>query len=170
MAARSSVLPPEPSVVLGEDDMAYSSAPTHDELRAAASAIGAFSSSKSSRALMGELAFEKRKDKFLTKMEMVLENVLRMKIDERQLECIFVLVIQSATDYLWCSDEERRARTVQEVCTKLLKPFVKGDEKLVLQLVGFVGHRIKPATWWRRHKRAVVNFFSRLAELVSRMV
>ena len=120
MAARSSVLPPEPSVVLGEDDMAYSSAPTHDELRAAASAIGAFSSSKSSRALMGELAFEKRKDKFLTKMEMVLENVLRMKIDERQLECIFVLVIQSATDYLWCSDEERRARTVQEVCTKLL--------------------------------------------------
>ena len=149
-------------LVLGDESLASTqSQPSHADLREAVADINHFSSSSSSKSLSTDLCLEKRKNKFCVKMQSVLDKIQRLNINEDQLEAVFVLVLQSAEDYLYCKDKLKCEAMKHDICIKLLQQFTKDDPVLCKQLIKFVQHRIKLTTAWRRNKKAVKVFFCR---------
>jgi hypothetical protein len=150
-------------LVLGDESLASAqSQPSYGDLKEAVADINHFSSSSSSKSLSTDLSLEKRKDKFAVKMQSVLDKIQRLNINDEQLEAVFVLVLQSAEDYLYCKDKIKCEAMKHDICIRLLKQFTKDDPILCKQLIKFVQHRIKVTTAWRRHKKSVKTFFLRL--------
>lgn len=156
-----------PSVVLGDDAVIQEPA-SAEALRDAAESIRTFSQSKSSRALAGELSFQKRQEKFVAKMKPVLDRLAEMKVPDNGLQNLILLVMQSAEDYLWHSDAEKCRIAKEEACVTLLKRFTKDDAALCKQMMALCARLVKPSTWWRRNKRAIAHFFSLAAQWVAR--
>ena len=147
-------------LVLGDERLASAQRqPSYGDLKEAVADINHFSSSSSSKALSTDLSLEKRKDKFCVKMQSVLDKIQRLNINDEQLEAVFVLVLQSAEDYLYCKDKIKCETMKHDICIRLLKQFTKDDPVLCKQLIKFVQHRIKVTTAWRRHKKSVKTFF-----------
>lgn len=144
------------SLNLGEEDFAVST-PTHEELKESYDQLRGFSNSSNAKPILADIIFQKRLNKFEVKMTHVLDHVKSLKIDEEQLQSIFIMVLQSATDYLHHTEPAKISQKT-ELIIKLLKPFTKDDAVMCKQLIKFVDGKIKPATFWRRNRNSIKKF------------
>lgn len=144
-----------PSLALGDDAFdAFEKPATHQDLRATCDHLKVFSKSSNAKSIIADVDYEKRLRKFETKMSVVLSQVKTLKLDEAHLEAIFVLVLQTASDYLH-SPDPRKIVIRNDVVVKLLAPFTKDDGDIARKLIQFVSCKIKPSTLWRRNKAMV---------------
>lgn len=144
------VRPVTNSIMLGSEDFEVPS-PSHEELKQTYEQLKSFSKGSNAKLIMVDIVFQKRLTKFEVKMTSVLDHVKSLKIDEEQLESVFVMVMQSACDYLYHTDPVKLALK-DELIVKLLKPFTKNDSIMCKQLMKFVQCKVKPSTLWRRNK------------------
>ena len=154
----------QPTVIsLGVDDVIPAtpidddSVPT-DVLKDTLKSISQFNRSSSMRGITDDIALRKKVAKFEDKISGVLANIKRLNIEnDDQLQTLFVFVCQSASDYLYLKDEAKCLQVRTDLCVKLLKPFVKDDDKLCRSVIAIVQHRIKKSTWYRRNRQFLVK-------------
>ena len=125
---------------------------TTNKLKDTMKDIQYFSQSKSMTKMTEELMSRKKVIKFTEKLSHVLNNVSELKMDD--LTTIFLFVLQSCSDYFGNSmpDDEKL-----QLCTQLLKPFMKNDEVLTGQVIRMVESRIKKSTFYRRNKKWLIK-------------
>ena len=157
---------------LGADDLETEPAtqsPSHLQLKETTSAMGHFSKSSSTKKMIFDIEFERKRVKFVERMSHILENLKSLKMEQDELENVFTMVLQSAEDYLYCDDHLKCQATKDDVCVSLLKKFCKDDEALCRQMVSFLRYKVKPSTFYRRHKQQIfkgVRFFFGLVSKV----
>lgn len=132
--------------------------PSHAELKETSSAMYHFSRSSSTKKMLSDIEFERKKNKFVERMSKILDALRSLKMEQELLESVFTMVLQSAEDYLWCEDVAKCQAVKEECVVCLLKSFTKDDEQLCRQMVSFLKYKIKPSTMYRRNKRTIVRF------------
>lgn len=139
-----------------EEELAKPS-PSHTELKETSSAMYQFSRSTSTKKMLSDIEFERKKTKFVERMSKILDALRSLKMEQEELESVFTMVLQSAEDYLWCDDPVKCQETKEECVVSLLKGFTKDDEGLCRQMVSFLKYKIKPSTLYRRNRRQMVR-------------
>lgn len=129
-----------------------------DEMKETLADIEKFSKSSHLSQLKQDVKLQRRVAKFRGKMTKVLSNLKKMEMDE--LNSVFLFVMQSATDYLYCADTEKFERIKQEICAELLCPLTGGDVKLCCGIMKIVEKDIKKSTVFRRNKKNIARGLS----------
>ena len=145
---------------LGVDDLdneVVTPSPSHAELKDTASSMYHFSRSTSTKKMLSDIEFERKRSKFVERMSKILDNLKSLKMEQEELESVFTMVLQSAEDYLYCADPVKCQESKEECVISLLKGFTKDDEALCRQMVSFLKYKVKPSTLLRRHKRQIVR-------------
>jgi len=123
-----------------------------EEMKAIVGDVKAFSSSSKMRNVMNAVNDDRRRSKFIEKINHILNQFNAIKLDDndKRVELLFLFVMQSATDYLGNDDNNK-----DEICRELLVRFVKDDEDLCKNIMNLVRPRIKPLTFIRRNKHRI---------------
>lgn len=157
---------------LGVEDLEneITPSPSNAELKEASNTMFHFSKSSSTKRMVSDIEFERKKTKFVERMSKILEALKSLKMEQDELESVFTMVLQSAEDYLYCSDPVKCQESKEESCVFLLKKFTKEDEALCKQMVKFLRYKIKPSTLYRRNKRQLVRCAKFFLALVCKAV
>ena len=110
--------------------------------------------------IIEDILLEKKKNKFIDKISTVLQTIQKLNLkDEKQLQNLFLFVLQSAEDYIYTPNTEKCTLVKNNVCIELLKQFVKNDIKLCQQIIAIVESKIKKSTLLRRNKKRLIRCF-----------
>lgn len=161
---------PSSVIQLGdEDELSHTS--TNESLKDTLADIQRFSQSSSISNMTSEIEMQKRIGKFETKISAILEQVKKLKIDDdAHLQEVFLFVLQACEDYIYCSDREKCKKIKSAVCIKLLKSFTKDDEALCRCFMSVVQSNVKPSTFMRRNKKAILKFVRFFLSLLGRSI
>ena len=128
-----------------------------DEMKAIVGDIKSFSSSSNMKNVMNTVNADRRREKFVIKLNTILSKFSAIKLseeDDKRIELLFLFVMQSATDYL------RDDKNKDEVCIQLLRRFVSDDDDLCKNIMSIVRSKIKPLTFYRRNKHMILRGLS----------
>lgn len=130
--------------------------------------IKAFNNSTSFKQTRTNFRLQKKRVKFLRKMEVIINAVNALPKDDNKLQSIFLFVLQSATDYIYdTNDVEQSERLQNQAVLQLLKPMVNDSEELCQQIINIVKVKVKKSTWYRRNKKYIGKFFLLLVKYLS---
>ena len=129
---------------------------TTDEMKEFANDLKKMSTSSRTKDVVQTINLERKKEKFTTRVQSILEKFDVIKLDntDEKLQTLFLFVMQTASDILGDSDETRA------ICLQLLKPFVNGDEYLTKNIMNIVKSKVKPLTMYRKYKHHLYHIAS----------
>lgn len=161
-------------ISLGVDDIlptADTRAVDSAELKETLASIQKFSRSSSMRSITDDIALRRKVAKFEDKIGVVLQNIKKLNVEnDDQLQTLFIFVMQSCSDFIYIKDDVKCSQVRNDLCVKLLKGFVKDDEKLCRSIMSIVQPRIKPSTWLRRNRQNLLKcvvFFARILHTIG---
>jgi uncharacterized protein YaaN involved in tellurite resistance len=134
--------------------------------------ISYFSESSNIQGVKSDLTLLKKKSKFKSKIQNVLESIkLVNKDDVNELKTVFHFVMQSAEDYFNHPKDQVKANSVKnELCEELLRPLVGDDVQLCRKVMAMVVDKIKPSTFLRRNKRLIKKIFLRVFRKLQQLL
>ena len=153
----------ENSVLKQSVSSSFSETPlTNAEIKLFTTDLRKISNSKHTKNIVDNLEAERKRVKFMNRIELVLEklDLVSLNEDKEKLHNMFRFVMQSANDLLGPIESEDTVK----LCVLLLKRFLNNDDVLCNQIFQIVKPSIKKLTRYLRYKhtflRQLTVFFS----------
>ena len=126
----------------------------NEEIQNMMKAIRNMTHSSNMQSVVGSLNLDRRRRKFVEKVEDILKKFENIKLDndDERIKTLFLFVMQSANDYL-----EKDIKK-DEIVLELLKKIVT-DEFLCKNIINIVKERVKPLTFYRKYKHTILKGF-----------
>lgn len=142
---------------------------THEDLKVVIKDLNYFSSSSVVKDIKDNFEMKKKEDKFTKKIEVVLNSLSNLNLDDdKQLHAVFLFVLQSAEDYFYMKRQNQKMDEMKkQIAVKLLKRFVKNDEKLCNQIINIVAEKVKKTSFYRRNKKLFQKLFFLVLNIAS---
>ena len=127
-----------------------------DDIKQFSKEMRKLSVSSHTKVVLNDLEQDRKKHKFIERIEKVLCKLENITIDDdEKLQKLFFFVMQSCND-LYADIHTEQA---QKLCLQLLKRFFKDDEVLTKQVMTIVKPSIKKLTTYRKYKHNILHLF-----------